>query len=225
MTKYSSLMGLAAAAVMSMAPGGASAQELADYDYDNLSFRGIALEVGYLYADNIEDTETLGVRFDLGFLGPGFRLMPAVTFWESTMAQAEVDQFEARLEALTVAQGGVPPPNGFDLDVIERSDVVLSLDGDYVWTVPLNLFFSAGVGLSAHFLNGSGSGIDGTFVEDLLDSVSAGFNIHAGLEFPITDRVRIYGGSKFEVLGDLNYFQLAGGLSFIWGELVAGEAQ
>ncbi len=76
-----------------------------------------------------------------------------------------------------------------------------------------------------HFLNGSGPLVDDTFVEDLLDSVSAGFSLHAGLEYPITDRVRLYGGSKVEVLGDLNYLEFRGGLTFIWGELVQGESQ
>ena len=201
------------------------AQDLADYDYENLSFRGISFDVGYLYADNVENTRTLGVRFDLGFLGPGFRLMPGVTYWESTLAETEVNQFEARLGTLTADQGGTVPPAGFDLGVIERSDIVLSLDGHYLWTAPLNLFVSAGVGLSAHFLNGSGPGIDGTFVEDLLDSVSAGFNLHAGLEYPITDRVRLHGGSKVEVLGDLNYLEFRGGLTFLWGSLAQEETR
>ena len=204
-------------------PSEARAQDLADYDYENLSFRGISFDVGYLYADKVEDTRTLGVRFDLGFLGPGFRLMPGVTYWESTLADTEVDQFETRLGTLTTDQGGTVPPEGFDLGEINRSDIVVSMDGHYVWAVPLNLFFFTGVGLSAHFLNGSGPGIDDTFIEDLLDSVSAGFNLHAGLEYPITDRVRIYGGSKVEILGDLNYVEFRGGLSFIWGRLVQEE--
>ena len=212
--------GLVAASVV---PWQARAQDLADYDYENLSFRGISFDLGYLYADNVEDTRTLGVRLDLGFLGPGFRLMPGVTYWESTLAQTEVDQFETRLGALTADQGGIIPPGGFDLGVIDRKDIVIGLDGHYVWAVPLNLFFSTGVGMSAHVLNGSGTSIDGTFVEDLLDSVSAGFNLHAALEYPVADRIRIHAGSKVEILGDLNYFEFRGGLTFIWGGLVTGE--
>ena len=219
------LLGVTLAGVLaaSMAPIETQAQDLADYDYENLSLRGISFDVGYLYADNVEATRTLGVRFDLGFLGPGFRLMPGVTYWESEMSQTEVTQFETRLGTLTEDQGGTTPPGGFDLGTIDRSDVVVGLDGHYVWAIPLNLFFLTGVGLSAHFLNGGGAAIDGTFVEDLLDSVSAGFNLHAALEFPLADRIRLHAGSKVEVLGDLNYVEFRGGLSFIWGGLVAGE--
>ena len=214
---------LASVVVTSAAPCETRAQELADYDYENLSFRGISFDVGYLYADKVEDTRTLGVRFDLGFLGPGFRIMPGVTYWESTLAQTEVGQFQTRLGTLTADQGGTVPAGGFDLGDIDRKDIVVSLDGHYVWAVPLNLFFSTGVGLSVHFLNGSGPSIDGTFVEDILDSVSAGFNLHAALEYPIADRIRIHGGSKVEILGDLNYVEFRGGLTFIWGGLVQGE--
>jgi hypothetical protein len=67
--------------------------------------------------------------------------------------------------------------------------------------------------------------LDGTFVEDLLDSVGAGFNVQAGLEYPISDRIRLYSGPKFELLGDLTYVDLRVGLSFIWGSLAQGEAR
>ena len=216
---------LALAVVVILAPAGARSQELADYDYANLSFRGVLAEGGYIFANNVENTEIFALRFDLGFLGPGFRIVPGVAYWTSPMAQGEVDDFEARLAALNTAQGGTSPPGGFNLGEIDRDDVVISLDGHYMWSVPADLFLWTGVGASAHFLNGSGAAVNGTFVEDLLDSVSAGFNVHAGLEYPFTDRFRIYGGSKLEVLGDLRYVELRFGISYIWGELVEGEAR
>ena len=216
---------LALAAVVILAPAGAGSQELADYDYANLSFRGVLAEGGYIFANNVENTEIFALRFDLGFLGPGFRIVPGVAFWTSRMAQDEVNDFEARLAALNAIQGGTAPPGGFDLGSIDRDDVVISVDGHYMWSVPLDLFLWTGVGVSTHFLNGSGPAVNGTFVEDLLDSVSAGFNVHGGLEYPVTDRFRLYGGSKFEVLGDLRYVELRFGLSYIWGALVQGEAR
>ena len=216
---------LVLAAVVILSPAGAGSQELADYDYANLSFRGVLAEGGYIFANNVENTEMFALRFDLGFLGPGFRIVPGVAFWTSRMAPDEVDDFEARLAALNAIQGGTAPPGGFDLGSIDRDDVVISVDGHYMWSVPLDLLLWTGVGVSAHFLNGSGPAVNGTFVEDLLDSVSAGFNVHGGLEYPVTDRFRLYGGSKFEVLGDLRYVELRFGLSYIWGELVQGEAR
>jgi opacity protein-like surface antigen len=81
----------------------------------------------------------------------------------------------------------------------------------------------AGAGASAHLLNGDGAAINGTFVEDLLDSVTAGFNLHAGLEYPVTDRFRVYGQGRYEVLGDLQYVQVRTGLQFMIGGPAPGE--
>ena len=66
---------VAGVVVTSLVPLEARAQDLADYDYENLSFRGMSFDVGYLWADNVENATTYGVQFDLGFLGPGFGLM------------------------------------------------------------------------------------------------------------------------------------------------------
>ena len=99
--------------------------------------------------------ELSGSALDLGFLGPGFRLLPGISYWMSTMARAQVDRFESRLDALNESQGGITPPGGFNLGIIDRSDVIVSLDGHYMWAIPLGLFFLAGAGLSAHFLDGS----------------------------------------------------------------------
>ena len=58
---------------------------LADYDYENLSFRGFSLEAGYIWPNRAEPTYTVGARVDMGYLGPGLRLIPGVAFWSSKM--------------------------------------------------------------------------------------------------------------------------------------------
>ena len=203
----------------------AAAQDLSEYDYENLSFRGIMVESGYLWADNVENTQVFGLKFDLGFLGPGFRLVSGVSYWDSQMATGELDRFEAQLTDLIVAQGGTAPVGGFDLGQVDRSDLSLSLDGHYVWAIPAHFLFYTGLGISGHFLRGSGRAVDGTFVDDLLDSTAAGVNLHAGLEYPVRDRFRLYGSSKVEVLGDLTLFEIRFGGSLIFGGLVSGETR
>lgn len=223
MTKLRCL-GIAAALAATLGGSDSAAgQELSDYDYENLSFRGVMVEGGYLWADNVENTEVFGLKFDLGFLGPGFRLVSGVSYWDSQMASEQLDRFEGQLSDLILAQGGTLPPGGVDLGRVERKDLSVSLDGHYVWAIPARLFFYTGLGVSGHFLSGSGPAVDGTFVDDLLDSVSAGVNLHAGLEYPVRDRFRLYGSSKVEVLGDLKLFELRFGASLIFGGLVSGE--
>ena len=211
-----------AIAVVLASPGSVMGQELADYDYENLSFRGLAIEWGYLYPTRVEPTKSYGLRIDMGYLGPGLRIVPGVTYWSAPFKAAEVSELEARVASLVQRQTGAPPPT-VDLGIIEWTDVAVSLDAHVVWEIPFDVLTFGGFGVAAHVLNGDGPAINGTFVEDLLDSVTAGFNLHAGMEYPITDRFRLYGQGRYEALGDLQYFHTRFGAQLMIGENAPGE--
>jgi len=200
-----------------------AAQELADYDYENLSFRGVGLEAGYLWPDKVEPTPSLGVRFDLGYLGPAVRVTPSITWWSSRMTGDEVGELESRMDSLvarTQPGGGAAPVS---LGRIERSDVSVALDTHMVWRLPYGFLTFAGAGASVHFLDGAGDAIADTFVEDLLDSVSAGIGLQAGIEVPLARAVRVYGAGRLELLEDLRYAALRGGVQLHFGGAVPGE--
>lgn len=196
-------------------------QELADFDYENLSFRGVGLEYGYMWPSRVEPTRSYGIRMDLGYLGPGLRVVPSIGYWSSDFEAGEVRELEDRVEELVVDQTGEPAE--VDLGTIQWTDLKLGLDTHVVWRVPYDVLTFAGLGAAAHILNGDGDAINGTFVEDLLDSVTAGFNLHAGVEYPVSERLRVYGQGRYEVLGDLQYFQLHSGLQFMIGGPAPGE--
>ncbi len=197
------------------------AQGLADFDYENLSFRGIGLEAGFLFPTRVESTQSVGLRLDLGYLGPGVRIIPGLSYWSSSFKSGEVQELEDRVGELIGSQtDGVPP--SVDLGVIDWRDLVLSLDAQMVWQVPLGVLTYAGAGISAHMLNGSGAAIDGTFVEDLLDSVTAGFNLHSGLEIPM-GRLRPYLMGRYEVTGDVQYLEIRIGGQLMFGASAPGE--
>jgi len=101
--------------------------------------------------------------------------------------------------------------------------VALAVDAQLVWRVPYGVLTFAGVGAAAHMLDGSGTAVNGTFVEDLLDSVTAGFNVHAGVEYPVARRFRLYGQGRYEVMGDLRYTQLRLGGQIMIGASAPGE--
>ncbi len=201
-------------------PGGLKAQDLAEYDYENLAFRGVGVQAGYIFPNNVREAYTYGARLDLGFLGPGLRVVPGFTYWSSRLVRSEVRALEGRLADLVVREA---PPNTprpeVDLEPVEWTDLVLSVDGQLVWTAPLGLLTYAGLGGSAHLMNGSGPAIDDTFVEDLLDSVRAGVNLHGGLEVPVHEDFRFYGDARYEVLGDLRYLEVRLG-----GQIMLGPA-
>lgn len=206
------------AAVLTATP--AAGQDLADFDYENLAFRGVGVEAGHLWASRVRDANTLGVRVDLGYLGPGLRIVPSLGYWSSELERGEVADLEASLEALVEDQTGVP--TDVDLGTIDWSDLTLGLDGHVVFSIPYGLLSYVGAGGAVHLLNGDGEAIRGTFVEDLLDSARAGFNLHAGLEYPL-DRFRLYGVTRFEMIEDLSYFEVRIGGQFMFGPSMPDE--
>ena len=198
--------------------GSASAQGLADYDYEHLTFRGVGLEGGYIFPSIVENTWTAGARVDLGFLGPGLRFTGGFNYWSSNVSQSVVSEWEQRLiDLVQPQQPEGSPPIQMDLGTVTWTDYSLTLDAQFMWEVPLGLLTYAGAGLSAHFVDGGGEAIEGTFVNDLLSGVRVGINAHAGLEVPLHQRVRLYGLSRFEVMSDLYYLELRGGLQVFIG--------
>lgn len=215
------LMGVGLAAALCCGQP-AAAQDLADFDYENLSFRGVGFEWGYIYPSRVEETQSYGMRIDLGYLGPGLRIVPSVTYWSSPFKDSEVAKLERSLEGL-ISEQIDGPPIPVDLGQITWTDVAVGVDAQVVWRVPFGILTHAGLGGSIHILNGDGAAINGTFVEDLLDSVTPGGNLHLGLEYPLHERLRIQSQGRYEVLGDLRYFQIRVGAQFMIGDPHPGE--
>ena len=212
-------MGVAALALTLVGSAAeARAQGLADYDYEHLTLRGMAAEGGYIFPSIVEPTWTAGARFDLGFLGPGLRLVGSVNYWSSNLTEAEVSRWEERL--LDLVQPQQPEgsdPVVMDLGTVGWTDYNATLDGQFMWEIPFGLLTYTGLGLTGHYSRGSGEAIEDTFVEDLLNGFRLGVNAHAGLEIPLGERVRLYGNGRFEFMGDLYYFETRGGLQVFFG--------
>lgn len=190
----------------------AAAQTLADYDYENLTFRGAGVDFGYVWANKVVDTEMFGVRLDLGYLGPGVRIVPSIAYWSSRLTGAELDTLAARINAQT---GSVL--QGSDLGPIRWSDLSLSLDGQFVWNTPLRVLTFVGAGAGLHALNGQGAAVDDTFVEDLLDSITAGVNALAGFEFEPFSRIRLYAEGRYTALNSIQYLSAKAGVQIMFG--------
>lgn len=193
------------AAVMVLAPAGAGAQGLADYDYENLTFRGIGFDIGYIWPTKVESTPTYSVRLDLGFLGPAVRVSPSLTYWSSHMETQELDRLAERLSNLPPLVDRGVVIQAADLGRVEWSDVALQLDAHFVWTTPFDAYTYVGAGVGVHAMNGRGEAIENTFIEDLLDSTTAGMALMAGIELEPTARFRIYGEARYTLVSDVRY--------------------
>ncbi len=187
------------------APASAGAQTLADYDYENLSFRGIGFDYGFIWPSKVTATPTYTIRLDLGFLGPGVRISPIVSYWSSDMRRTELDRLADQINRLpTLIQDSVTV-SADDLGEIVWSDLTIGLDAHLLWTTPVGLITYVGAGAAIHALNGHGDFIESTFVEDLLDATSAGVAVMAGLEFQLAPRIRLYGEARYTLVTEIRY--------------------
>lgn len=165
--------------------GNLRAQDLADYDYENLRLVGVGIDFGGLAPTLVEPTLTIAARADLGFLGPGVRIMPAIRFWSSELREAGYE--DSRVGSLA-----------------------LEVDGHYVWTDYVGEpYLGAGAGL--HFLNGSGASIDGTFVEDLLDTAMPALNLLGGIGLPLGPQLRVFVEARGVLATEVQYAALVAG--------------
>ena len=201
---------LAALALASATPS--HAQDIADYDYENLTFSGVGVHLSEVFPTRTEPALGLNVRVDLGLLGPNVRITPGVTYWSSRLRASETERMESRIEA-ACDRGGVPCP-GIELGDIEVSDLALEVDAHFLWTTDYFVEPYAGAGVSLHLLNGSGDFIDDTFVEELLDAIAPGLNLVGGLEFPITPSLRVLGEARAVLTGTTRYISL--GIGGAW---------
>lgn len=200
---------------LTLAPGNVRAQELADYDYENLAFRGIGADVGRIWPSNLDPATTYRIRIDLGYLGPGVRIVPSIGYWKSRVEQSEIEAFERQLEE----RGAT----GVNLGEIELSDLTMQVDAHFVWTTPVRVLMYVGAGAGLHMLNGQGRDIDDTFIEDLFDSIMPGVSAIAGAEYAIVDRVRVYGEGHFTIVSDILNPGLRAGVAVMFPAQIRGE--
>lgn len=186
-------------------PATARAQTLADYDYENLSFRGIGFDYGFIWPSKVKATPSYSIRLDLGFLGPGVRIAPMVSYWSSDMRTTELDRLADQINRLPALIRDSVTVTADELGTITWSDLSVGVDTHLLWTTPIGLITYVGAGASIHALNGHGTFIESTFVEDLLDSTAAGVALMAGLEFQVTPRLRIYGEARYTLVTDIRY--------------------
>lgn len=183
----------------------ASAQDLADYDYENLSFRGIGFDYGYIWPNKVAATSTYTVRVDLGFLGPGLRIVPQISYWNSVFKASELDRLAAQINRLQKLRDEGVVVTAADLGQMKWTDLSLGADAQAVWTVPGGILTYAGLGAAVHVLNGKGDFIKDTFVEDLLDTSAAGLSVMGGVEFEVMPRFRLYGEARYTIASDVRF--------------------
>jgi hypothetical protein len=175
---------LLALLVLVAAPGRGAAQGVLDeFSYDGLYFAGIGLDAGPLFSNRLEGAVSGALRLDAGFFAPRVRPLISLTFFRSEYDSTEIAELEARLRDVVD-----DPTNDFTIDAGDVSLSTLSLDVDLQWVPvqrgPLRPYL--GVGAGAHLRFVEGPAIEGTFIEDALETIVAGLNASAGFEIALS---------------------------------------
>jgi hypothetical protein len=208
------VLGLGAATARPLA-----AQAWEDYDYENLEFRGVGVDLGWMLPPRVDAALLLGLRVDLGYLGPNVRIRPGMVFWASDMRQGEIDRLSDQLRNVCLRQRELPSEcPALDLGRIRMSDLAFNLDAQYEWTdTPLLFIPYLGAGAGIHLLNGRGTAINGTFIEDFLDSISPSINVLGGARIPLTSALELNAEARYVLASEIRHAAFTVGAAWLIG--------
>jgi len=172
---------------------------------------GIQADLGVLGASRLRGTVVGGVRLDFGRIAPRIRVLLGVSYFKGEFDRNATNQLAQRLRAIVN-----DPDSNFTIDVgrIMWSDLTTDVDLQYVLPQGRTVTTYLGAGLSVHIMNGSGKAINGTFVEDALDGVSAGLNGTMGFEIATSPTWRFTVEARGVLSTQLSTGSLRGGIMY-----------
>ena len=184
----------------------ARGQTLEDYDYTNLGFRAFGAEATWVNASESESTVGIGIRVDLGFLGPYIRIVPRAAWWNARVTESAVRELEEQMEEVSDL-----PPGSINLGPLERTAWILGTDVQ--WTLQDAVFAPyLGVGLEVYFLDNDGDAINGTFLDNML--ITVGITGVIGAELNLADHWRVYSELRGSLVTDASNAAVALGLAY-----------
>ena len=191
---------------------------LNQFSYEELRLSGIQLDMGILGASELTGTTVGGLRIDYGRIAPKVRLLLGLSYFRSQFDQQSRRRFEARLDSI-VNPG---TSDSIDLGRIRLGDLIGDVDFQFVFPQGKGITAYVGAGVSIHARNGSGGSINGTFVEDALDVITAGLNGTIGFEFNLSPAWRFTLDGRGMLSSGLNTASLRTGIMY---RLKAGRDQ
>ncbi len=162
--------------------------------------------------NNIRGTLTGGVRLDYGLIAPRIRLLFGLSYFKADFSSAARARFEQRLRSVVI------DPSADDtirLGRVTWSDVTGDVDLQYVLPQGRAVTTYLGIGLGAHIRHGSGPAIDGTFVQDALNSITAGLNGTIGTEIG-AKRWRFIVEARGVLSSGVSTVSLRSGVTYRW---------
>ena len=194
-------------------PAPAAAQTfLEQFSYEGIRLSGISAEVGAVWSDRLTTEVTPALRFDMGYFAPHVRVGFGASYFKGMFTQDQIVTFEERL--LDIIDD---PTNDATVTVgtITWTNINADFDLQYVFTPGGFVQPYAGVGLALIIRNGNGAAINGTFVEDALDTFTAGLTASIGLEVRLTRSLYVLVDGRGLLSSELRSVAVRGGLKLM----------
>ena len=174
---------------------------LSQFTYDELQLAGFQLDVGSVSTKDLRGALIGGLRVDVGHLAPHVRVLLGLSYTRSRFTGRAVERFNRTLLKLV----NDPDSNAtIDVGRVNLSDLIADVDLQYVFNEAGPVTVVAGLGGGAHIRDGSGSAINGTFLEDALDGVAPALNGTLGMEVALTPAWRLAGELRATLLSDFS---------------------
>jgi hypothetical protein len=204
---------LAAALLALSAPRGLAAQGVLDqFSSENLRATAIGFDIGSLGGTNIRGAPYYALRLDFGTVAPNLRVLLGLSYFRADLSGSAIEHFEQRLGEVVIDPAG---DDTIRLGSISWSDVVTDIDLQYILPQSRTIMAYMGLGMSLHVRSGSGTAINGTFVEDALDAVTAGLNGTVGTEIG-AGHVRLAVEVRGVLATGLSTVGVAAGVRYRW---------
>lgn len=175
--------------VMISLPGEVRAQGfLEQFSYDDLGFSAVGAEAGIVWSDQLTTEWSGGIRLDYGMIAPQIRVLFGGSYFKGLINEDEILQFEQSILRV------VDDPTGdatIDIGEITWADLQLNADLQYLVPAGARYFFYFGLGMAAHVRRGAGGAIEGTFVEDALNTIAAAAVGSVGVEIAAAEQLHL----------------------------------
>ncbi|MBI3081475.1 MAG: outer membrane beta-barrel protein [Gemmatimonadetes bacterium] len=180
------------------------------FSYEGLRLSGIGVEMGGVVSDRLTAEPSPALRVDYGVLAPRLRVMFGASYFRGEFNQDEITRFAQRLRRV------VRDPTGdFVIDVGSITWSQLEIDGDLQYLFPADRVRTyLGLGIGVHVRDGDGTAIEGTFVEDALDTIAAGVNLSTGVEVALVAHLAATVDLRGALTSELRLASARGGLVY-----------
>lgn len=202
--------------LVGVAPSRALAQDsfFEKLGLDRLELVSLGVAYGRIDPSQVEPASVFAIAADYGNVGPHWRVVFEVSYWESRMSTDVVERFIDTLKTNIVA-----PIGGYTVLISRIPIYDVTLSAGTRWTTSQSTLVRPylGGGLALHVVNAEGKLIKGTFVERALDNIAGGLYAVGGVELRPVPHIVFDGQARADLLSGFRSLQLRVGATYYLG--------